>query len=208
MTVHQRASDRCTRKKLDSPGRPPAWQRENRFRMQPKTIVGFASKLPPCTVAMEACCGAHHLSRLLSDQGHEVRLMSPEYVRPTGGPYVLNVQPCRPSQALKALRLIRADRSTASRSTISFSVMSLRSSISPTMNASCALRLDAHRRPCGVASVRRSLPERSNGSRSICRPRTAPQLPRRHAGVRSLQDPGPKIFAQCSSHHPPHENGC
>lgn len=24
MTVHQRASDRCTRKKLDSPGRPPA----------------------------------------------------------------------------------------------------------------------------------------------------------------------------------------
>lgn len=53
-----------------------------RRRMQPKTIVGFASKLPPCTVAMEACCGAHHLSRLLSDQGHEVRLMSPEYVRP------------------------------------------------------------------------------------------------------------------------------
>ncbi len=61
----------------------------------------------------------------------------------------LNVQPCRPSQALKALRLIRADRSTASRSTISFSVMSLRSSINPTMKALCASRLDARRRPCG-----------------------------------------------------------
>jgi transposase len=31
---------------------------------------------------MEACCGAHHLGRLLKAQGHEVRLMSPEYVRP------------------------------------------------------------------------------------------------------------------------------
>jgi transposase len=31
---------------------------------------------------MEACCGAHHLGRILRDQGHQVRLMSPEYVRP------------------------------------------------------------------------------------------------------------------------------
>ena len=31
---------------------------------------------------MEACCGAHHLGRLLEAQGHRVRLMSPEYVRP------------------------------------------------------------------------------------------------------------------------------
>ncbi len=46
-------------------------------RRMPKTIVSFASKLAPCTVAMEACCGAHHLGRLLSDQGHEVLLMSP-----------------------------------------------------------------------------------------------------------------------------------
>jgi transposase len=30
---------------------------------------------------MEACCGAHHLGRVLRAHGHEVRLMSPEYVR-------------------------------------------------------------------------------------------------------------------------------
>lgn len=53
-----------------------------RRRMQPKTILSFASKLPPCAIAMEACCGAHHLGRLLADRGHDVRLMSPEYVRP------------------------------------------------------------------------------------------------------------------------------
>jgi transposase len=34
-------------------------------------------------VAMEACCGVHHLGRVFAAQGHEVRLMSPEYVRPT-----------------------------------------------------------------------------------------------------------------------------
>ena len=31
---------------------------------------------------MEACCGAHHMGRALAAQGHTVRLMSPEYVRP------------------------------------------------------------------------------------------------------------------------------
>lgn len=51
-------------------------------RMQPATIANFAAKLVPCTIAMEACCGAHHLGRLLAAQGHTVKLMSPEYVRP------------------------------------------------------------------------------------------------------------------------------
>ena len=31
---------------------------------------------------MEACCGAHHVGRLFAARGHDVRLMSPEYVRP------------------------------------------------------------------------------------------------------------------------------
>jgi transposase len=53
-----------------------------RRRMHRASIVGFTAILPPCIVAMEACCGAHHLGRLLQAQGHTVRLMSPEYVRP------------------------------------------------------------------------------------------------------------------------------
>jgi transposase len=53
-----------------------------RRRMQRKSIVALAAKLSPCIVAMEACCGAHHLGRVLSAQGHTLRLMSPEYVRP------------------------------------------------------------------------------------------------------------------------------
>jgi transposase len=31
---------------------------------------------------MEACCGAHHLGRVFATHGHDVWLMSPEYVRP------------------------------------------------------------------------------------------------------------------------------
>jgi len=53
-----------------------------RRRMRRESINAFAAKLPVCVVAMEACCGAYHLGRLLVAQGHEVRLMSPEYVRP------------------------------------------------------------------------------------------------------------------------------
>jgi transposase len=53
-----------------------------RRRAKRETLIALTSKLPPCIVGMEACCGAHHLGRLFAAQGHEVRLMSPEYVRP------------------------------------------------------------------------------------------------------------------------------
>ena len=53
-----------------------------RRRMTREGVVAFVSKLPICVIAMEACCGAHFLGRLFKAQGHEVRLMSPEYVQP------------------------------------------------------------------------------------------------------------------------------
>ena len=46
-----------------------------RRRMRPENIAAFAKSMPACVVAMEACCGAHHLGRLLAAQGHTVRLM-------------------------------------------------------------------------------------------------------------------------------------
>ncbi|WP_018902436.1 IS110 family transposase [Rhizobium sp. 2MFCol3.1] len=53
-----------------------------RRTMRRQTLIDYVAKLPGCVVAMEACCGAHHLGRQFAAQGHEVRLMSPEYVRP------------------------------------------------------------------------------------------------------------------------------
>ena len=53
-----------------------------RRRVKRDNVVVVAAKFSGCVVALEACCGAHHLGRLLAARGHEVRLMSPEYVRP------------------------------------------------------------------------------------------------------------------------------
>src|SRR5437763_6368749 len=69
--------NRCSLAVLDASGAVI-----QRRRMRPENIPWFTKKLPACTMAMEACCGAHHLGRLLLAQGHQVRLMSPEYVRP------------------------------------------------------------------------------------------------------------------------------
>ncbi len=38
--------------------------------------------MPPCLIGMEACVGAHHLSRKLKAFGHDARLMPAKYVRP------------------------------------------------------------------------------------------------------------------------------
>ena len=43
--------------------------------------VRFAN-MPACLIGMEACVGAHHLSRKLRALGHDARLMPAKYVRP------------------------------------------------------------------------------------------------------------------------------
>jgi transposase len=63
-------------------GLDPAGRVALRRRLHRDGVVKLAAGLSPCIVAMEACCGAHHLGRVLREQGHQVRLMSPEYVRP------------------------------------------------------------------------------------------------------------------------------
>jgi transposase len=40
------------------------------------------ANMPPCLIGMEACVGAHHLSRKLKSLGHDARLMPAKYVRP------------------------------------------------------------------------------------------------------------------------------
>src|SRR6266850_1684265 len=40
------------------------------------------ANMPPCLVGMEACVGAHHLSRKLNSLGHNARLMPAKYARP------------------------------------------------------------------------------------------------------------------------------
>jgi transposase len=40
------------------------------------------ANMPPCLIVMEACVGAHHLSRKLKAPGHDARLMPAKHVRP------------------------------------------------------------------------------------------------------------------------------
>src|SRR5947209_3926117 len=40
------------------------------------------ANMPACLIGMEACVGAHHLSRKLQGFGHDARLMPAKYVRP------------------------------------------------------------------------------------------------------------------------------
>ena len=62
---------------LDSRGAVVLRQKWSRGQVEAR----FAN-MPPCLVGMEACVGAHHLSRKLKALGHDARLMPAKYVRP------------------------------------------------------------------------------------------------------------------------------
>lgn len=53
-----------------------------RKQLRREQMAEFFAQLPPCTVAMEACGGAHHWGRKLTALGHQVRLIAPQYVKP------------------------------------------------------------------------------------------------------------------------------
>ncbi len=46
------------------------------------SVAKFFANLPPCLVGMEACGSSHYWGRVISDLGHDVKLMPPQYVKP------------------------------------------------------------------------------------------------------------------------------
>ena len=42
----------------------------------------FMANLPACTVAMQECGSAHYWARQFRDDGHEVRQIAPQFVKP------------------------------------------------------------------------------------------------------------------------------
>jgi transposase len=45
-------------------------------------MMRFFTQLPPCLIGMEACGSAHFWARKLTDLGHTVKLMAPQFVKP------------------------------------------------------------------------------------------------------------------------------
>jgi transposase len=45
-------------------------------------MLEFFGKLPRCLVGIEACASSHYWARELITQGHEVKLMPAQYVKP------------------------------------------------------------------------------------------------------------------------------
>ena len=45
-------------------------------------LMEVVSKLPPCTIGMEACSGAHEWARRFQAAGHVVKIMAPKFVTP------------------------------------------------------------------------------------------------------------------------------
>ena len=53
-----------------------------RRKLSRSQVIVRLANLPPCLIGMEACVGAHHLSRKLQALGHDARLMPGQYVKP------------------------------------------------------------------------------------------------------------------------------
>jgi len=47
-----------------------------------KSCPGGTSRRPELMRWMEACCESHYWARVLTDLGHEIRLISPQFVKP------------------------------------------------------------------------------------------------------------------------------
>ena len=62
---------------LDSSGRVVVRKRCSRTQ-----LLAFTANLQVQLIGMEACSGAHFLGRTLREQGHEVRWMPAQYVKP------------------------------------------------------------------------------------------------------------------------------
>ncbi len=53
-----------------------------RKQLRREQMAEFFAQLPPCLVGMEACGSAHHWARVLQGQGHTVRLIAAQFVKP------------------------------------------------------------------------------------------------------------------------------
>ena len=53
-----------------------------RKRLKRANLLAFIANLPPSIIGIEACAGANYWARAMKSEGHEVKIMSPHFVKP------------------------------------------------------------------------------------------------------------------------------
>lgn len=53
-----------------------------RRQLRRNQMASYFKALPGCLIGLEACASAHYWARLLSEQGHTVKLIAPQFVKP------------------------------------------------------------------------------------------------------------------------------
>ena len=53
-----------------------------RKKFSQKQLIAFTANMQTCLIGMEACSGSHFLGRALRDQGHDVKLIPAQFVKP------------------------------------------------------------------------------------------------------------------------------
>lgn len=53
-----------------------------RKQLKRNQVLACFANLPPCLIGLEACAGAHYWARELIKQGHDAKLISPQFVKP------------------------------------------------------------------------------------------------------------------------------
>jgi transposase len=53
-----------------------------RRKLKRSEVVSFFAKLPPTVIGIEACGAAHYWARVLTELGHQVKIMAPQLVKP------------------------------------------------------------------------------------------------------------------------------
>ena len=53
-----------------------------RRKLRRSEMTTYFKKLPACMIGLEACASSHYWARILSEQGHTVKLIAPQFVKP------------------------------------------------------------------------------------------------------------------------------
>jgi len=51
-------------------------------RLSRDQLLSYIANMPPCLIGMEACGGSNYWAQKFQSFGHEVKLMSPQFVKP------------------------------------------------------------------------------------------------------------------------------